>query len=913
MSFDPAGFAGLTPRNILVVGVGHQREQIKDAVIARTGAVAGKWIFTPDQLALEILRGEGLAPGVISPAGRQEFYRLLFSNRAVLSRYPALKQLKRQDGFFRRLDQAVLASREAIAHEQEREVLEERLLALELGSAATRAEIGGIAGALDAWLEAQQLADAPRLFRLAIPVLSAARSSGTLPAALRGREGLFRFRVQDPQSLEALFFDELSALLPVREGSELFSAPAGNAAAEWSWRRSHTLQDSAELLVSELLERDWSRQVILIPDTAPEVRLVLRRALRDAGIPEFDPRDPQELRLSESFKRLFLVVECVASRWDPPLAMALLALPVFGIDRPRLAGLQKKLSELGQRPGLALLLRALGDRLPSAVAARLSECEERFGRRLDFHRLRDAHLSWCDGGVVDARVRSWLERFWGDFGEDLGRLGLTESRFPAALWMERIRGRLELATPPTSSVKPASGVRIFRMSQANAVHSGFDLWMLGLPASWLSPPSEADFFLGSRERDQLGLEFQVRSARSVREARKRALESWTARAASIGVLDQAYHLDGSESESVEALLGELGAPEGLECRKLGAHPRFLPSYGLVRRAMPPLVELEAAPPGAELRVSATALDAMSRCAYLGLVQARWRLSEREEADWELWPRVRGVLYHRAAERMVREIEQGGGGEPSLPSRVWTAVWEEALAAAEVPGWIRSPQLEVQIERQALVILSKFLEKELEYRRRSGVRCVATEEEARLSLSWEDAKSRRLEVVGKADRIDEHPEGLFVLDYKTGGQAFKGGDIRERGYHLQLPFYALAARARFGKPVLGVQLVELTREARRSVGLFPKRLNGKDDGMLTQLGKTNSGLFDGDPDALWSALDERIRQVTLEYADGRFEARPVMGPIKECRDCRARLVCGQARREWVLDAESGDSTEEGAGE
>ena len=42
----------------------------------------------------------------------------------------------------------------------------------------------------------------------------------------------------------------------------------------------------AELLVSELLERDWSRQVILIPDTAPEVRLVLRRALRDAGIRE---------------------------------------------------------------------------------------------------------------------------------------------------------------------------------------------------------------------------------------------------------------------------------------------------------------------------------------------------------------------------------------------------------------------------------------------------------------------------------------------------------------------------------------------------------------------------------------------------------------------------------------------------
>ena len=90
------------------------------------------------------------------------------------------------------------------------------------------------------------------------------------------------------------------------------------------------------------------------------------------------------------------------------------------------------------------------------------------------------------------------------------------------------------------------------------------------------------------------------------------------------------------------------------------------------------------------------------------------------------------------------------------------------------------------------------------------------------------------------------------------------------------------------------------------------VNGKDVGMLTQLGKTNSGLFDGDPDALWSSLDEHIRRVMFEHADGRFEARPVMG-AKECSGCRARLVCGQARREWVLDATAADSAEEGASE
>jgi RecB family exonuclease len=915
VSFDPSWFSGLAPRVLLVTGAGFQRELIKDAIIARVGAVAGKWILSPEQLALEILRNAGAAPTLISPAGRQEFFRFLFSNRSVLASYPVLRGLKRQDGFFRRLDQAVTACREVVAHEQERDVLEERLQSLELGGARQRHEIAALARALEGWMESIGVADGPRLLALAIQELVSSRAEARVPSILQGRVALFRFQIQDPQALESAFFEELAGLISCRDGMDLFrSEPLSPA---WCWNRSHTLHDSAERLASDILQRDWSRQVILIPDTSPDVRLALRRALQDAGIPEFDPRDPQELRISEVFKQVFLVLECIASRWDPARVMSLLsATRSFELERSSLALIQKKLAELGQRPGLNAILRVAMDRLPATVLLRLREWDSAFQGRMSFREFSSAHRLLCEPEFTDSRIRTWLEKFWSDFSEDLARLDLLETRFPLLMWMERIRGRLELASAPVTAVKPADGVRIFRMSQANAVHDGIDLWLLGLPASWLSPPTETDYYLGSRERDQLSLEWSVRSSRAVKDARKRALQGWISKATRIEVLDHTYHLDGSESEPLEGLLLELGAPEGLACENWGAHPRFLESYGLVRNSVPALVELAPIPGGESVRISATALDAMSRCSFLGLPQARWRLLEREQADWELWPRVRGVLMHHAVEQLVRELESGAnaaadGAARELIERVWQSTWSGALSRGEVPGWIRSPQLEMQIERQALLVLSKFLEKELEYRSRAGTRCVAAEDEARLSLSWTDPRGRGVEIVGKADRIDEHPEGLFVLDYKTGAQAFKGGDIREKGYRLQLPFYALAARAKFQKPVLGVQLVELTRDARRSVGLFPKRLNGKDHGMLTQLGKTNSGLFDGDPDELWSSLDSRIREVVDGFANGRFEARPVLGS-RECTECRARLICGQARREWV-EQSGGESGDEGSAE
>jgi hypothetical protein len=153
-------FSSLAPRVLVVVGKGYQRERIKDIVLSECGAIAGQWIFTPEQLALTLCSAG--SQELLGPTTRQEFFRLIFTNRAVLANFPELKKLKRQEGFFRRLDQAVMTCREVGAHDEEREVIESRLEQLELGSSALRLEVRGLASAWDSWLEAQNRFDSSK-------------------------------------------------------------------------------------------------------------------------------------------------------------------------------------------------------------------------------------------------------------------------------------------------------------------------------------------------------------------------------------------------------------------------------------------------------------------------------------------------------------------------------------------------------------------------------------------------------------------------------------------------------------------------------------------------------------------------------------------------------------------------------
>lgn len=68
--------------------------------------------------------------------------------------------------------------------------------------------------------------------------------------------------------------------------------------------------------------------------------------------------------------------------------------------------------------------------------------------------------------------------------------------------------------------------------------------------------------------------------------------------------------------------------------------------------------------------------------------------------------------------------------------------------------------------------------------------------------------------GKLDRVDEEPEGLHIIDYKTGRE--------EREDEWQLPMYAVMAGRFFGKPVTKLSYLFLETGAWHSVPANPAR-------------------------------------------------------------------------------------------
>ena len=202
------------------------------------------------------------------------------------------------------------------------------------------------------------------------------------------------------------------------------------------------------------------------------------------------------------------------------------------------------------------------------------------------------------------------------------------------------------------------------------------------------------------------------------------------------------------------------------------------------------------------------------------------------------------------------------------------------------------------------VLIAFCEKEREYILRAHTRVLGLE-----NIKFE-IPFNGFQVVGEPDRIDEHPDGLFILDYKTASTSPSGTDILENGYRLQLPFYAIASQKMFGKSTLGFQFVQLDKKGTRSAGLFFEGTNGKDAGKLTATTRNNKSLLALPRDEVWSKLERDIQRQGQEYIAGHFEAKPRIQPRKkECDSCRVGDICGLRR----LSAETVAETEGEANE
>ena len=602
----------------------------------------------------------------------------------------------------------------------------------------------------------------------------------------------------------------------------------------------------------------------------------------DGGSPR-----PTRLRWEEGLKWATLPLEAVARAYARDEVVSYLR-AYFAV--PELPAWINEIHSRGIRMGL---LSYGGGKL-AVVHSRLKELQETLGGRRTCSELGEAHLRFLRASLGTEPTRQWIlpffENLWKEFTLDTERVGQGDRKAPLLYWWERLQARLAESQAPVERFKPSEGVAVYRIHQAPLETPG-RVYVLGLPSQWLSGEGIGDYWFSERERETLSAEFAVRSAITVRQERLAALQSWMAGAQSVLWMDAAYDADGREREGIDALLRECAArmnwPETVvpeRAREQGAHARWIRSYGALRPVppqslqLPPLPRL---PGGAPPEITATQLDSYSRCGLQALAYQRWKVRDSRDPDTELWPEARGNILHLAVKCLL-ESRTASGAFSVTPREALDIAWKQ-----ENPrGLLKSPRAEAYVRSRMVQVLEAFCEKEREYYGRAPSR-IASLDSAYFRLIFDDVS-----IIGTPDRIDEHPEGIFVMDYKTSSSLPNGSDMLELGYRLQLPFYALAARRSLEKPVLGVQFVELNKKGGRGSGIFFKKYNGKEPGKLTTLTARSKSLLAIEPEEAWSRLEEQLHEHARGFVSGDFEARPKKD--KECTTCAVSDLCGYRR-------------------
>ena len=206
-------------------------------------------------------------------------------------------------------------------------------------------------------------------------------------------------------------------------------------------------------------------------------------------------------------------------------------------------------------------------------------------------------------------------------------------------------------------------------------------------------------------------------------------------------------------------------------------------------------------------ISATRLESWARCPFSYFLAHVLRLSalDTPEETVAISALDRGGLMHTILERFIKESDTpppDQGWTPDDRTRL-TLIAHQEFARVESRGVTGKPILWELDKEEMLSDLDTFLEEDANLRQTLG----STSIEVELKFGSEgntptvtDAESP-LRFRGQIDRIDLTADGrtVLVIDYKTGKPDYFRGldkDAIDRGKHLQLAIYSLAAREIF---------------------------------------------------------------------------------------------------------------------
>jgi ATP-dependent helicase/nuclease subunit B len=298
--------------------------------------------------------------------------------------------------------------------------------------------------------------------------------------------------------------------------------------------------------------------------------------------------------------------------------------------------------------------------------------------------------------------------------------------------------------------------------------------------------------------------------------------------------------------------------------------------------------------------SATELETYARCPY------RWfyeRAVRPRALDAAFDARGRGDLAHRALAAFYAHLEARLGVRRVTPDVLGPALsWMEeafdtALADARTPGrrtlieedgvvraraWVRD--LVVRDQHFLPAFTPRFAEARFgrETAAAGGVAADTADPGGAVApagLGPVDLGGFLLK--GSIDRIDEGPNGLVVIDYKTGGVP-KKADL-ERDRVLQVPLYVAAAQALTGMPVVA--------------GLYRGLRDGTARGFWLADVVDSPGLTSTDKvehaeeiTAIVTAATSIAREAAAGIRAGAIEVAPCGETA--CTFCAAALVCGR---------------------
>jgi DNA helicase II / ATP-dependent DNA helicase PcrA len=130
----------------------------------------------------------------------------------------------------------------------------------------------------------------------------------------------------------------------------------------------------------------------------------------------------------------------------------------------------------------------------------------------------------------------------------------------------------------------------------------------------------------------------------------------------------------------------------------------------------------------------------------------------------------GITMHITLQKFYEQIKEGG--TPSLDEL------KEILKKSWISDGFDSKAYENERKRQGIKILEEFYKTE----------CSPPVKPLALELPFNFTLKNGVKVFGKIDRIDSTPEGIEIIDYKTGEENPKA----KKSHELQLAMYALAA-------------------------------------------------------------------------------------------------------------------------